>query len=130
MNVERELKLVVPPTFTLPSLLGLLPGVSPKAGEDRWLEAVYLDTADLRLARWGASFRHRSDDGWTVKLSQTGEGDILVRHEYVFPGDDPWTVPPPAQDLVQAFARTSPLTAVAEGSLWRRAVDTVLLWFE
>lgn len=23
-----------------------------------------------------------------------------------------------------------PLTAVAEGSLWRRAMDTVLLWFE
>jgi CHAD domain-containing protein len=125
VNVERELKLVVPPTFTLPSLLGLLPGVSPKAGEDRWLEAVYLDTADLRLARWGASFRHRSDDGWTVKLSQAGEGDILVRHEYVFPGDDPWTVPPPAQDLVQAFARTSPLTAVAEIGTLRRPVALV-----
>ena len=123
MNLERELKLVVPPTFVLPSLMALAPGVAAVPDDDRWLEAVYFDTADLRLARWGASLRHRSGEGWTVKLAQRPEGDVLIRAEHVFPGDDPLSVPPPAEDLVRAFTRTGSLVPVVEIGTFRRPVQ-------
>jgi hypothetical protein len=49
------------------------------------LSATYFDTDDLWLARWGASLRRRSGEGWTVKL------------------------PVAADDLVRAYIRTAPL---------------------
>lgn len=114
MNVERELKLVVPPTFRMPALDHRALGVHAVPQEARFLQAVYFDTADLRLARWGASLRHRAGEGWTVKLSAGGDGDLLIREEHVFPGDDPAFPPPPASELVRAFSRTEPLLPIAD----------------
>lgn len=125
MSLERELKLVVPPTFRMPSL-DLVPlGVRPVEQEPRFLEAVYFDTADLRLARWGASLRHRAGEGWTVKLAAGGEGDVLIRQEQVYPGDDPTYPPPPASELVRAFSRTSPLMPIAHVGTLRSPTE---LW--
>ena len=73
------------------------------------VSATYLDTDDLRLTGWGVSLRHRTNDGWTVKLPHSGGGKMLVREEHVFPGD---VRRPPAEalDLVRAFARTAALS--------------------
>jgi CHAD domain-containing protein len=101
---ERELKLSVSPTFVMPELSDLREGVStiPWAPEDVW--TVYFDTDDLRLARWGASMRHRLGQGWTVKLPPEVDGQVLVRAELTFPasGKRP---PAAAVDLVRAFTR-------------------------
>ncbi len=120
MSRERELKLVVPMTFALPAWLDLPEGAVVRPATDRWLEARYFDTPDLRLARWGASLRHRGDEGWTVKLDAGREGDVLVRTEVHFPGEDPSAPPEPARELVRAFARTMPLVEVVEVGTLRR----------
>ena len=111
MNLERELKLVVPPTFRMPSLD--MADVIAVVREARFLDTVYFDTADLRLARWGASLRHRGAEGWTVKLAAGRQGDLLVREEHVFPGEDAAFPPAPAAELVRAYARTEPLLPIA-----------------
>ena len=65
---ERELK------FTPGSVVPRCPlfdGDEPprrRARRPIRLHAAYFDTADLRLARAGASLRFRNDEGWTVKL--------------------------------------------------------------
>lgn len=113
MNLERELKLVVPPTFRMPELDAIVPGVNAAVQEPRFLEATYFDTADLRLARWGASLRHRAGEGWTVKLASGRTADVLLREEHSFPGEDPGAPPVPAVDLVRAFSRTASLVPIA-----------------
>src|SRR4029079_17426994 len=71
--------------------------------------------------RSGASLRYRSDDGWTVKLPQPGEGTNLVRTECSFPGDS--TTPPAAAvDLVRWEIRTAPVDEVAQVRTSRRRV--------
>ena len=80
--LERELKLNVPADFRLPDLsCGDLDAI---AGARRYLDAVYFDTADLRLARWGCSLRHRTDEGWTVKLPPADDRDLQQRREVRF----------------------------------------------
>lgn len=125
MSLERELKLVVPPTFRMPALEHPDLGVRAVPGEPRFLEAVYFDTADLRLARWGVSLRHRAGEGWTVKLPAGREGDVLMREEHVFPGEDPSVPPPPADELVRAFSRTEPLIQIATVGTLRTPIE---LW--
>ncbi|HEX6312735.1 MAG TPA: CYTH domain-containing protein, partial [Acidimicrobiia bacterium] len=85
---EREVKLAPAPGFRLPDLTGVVPGVGVGPAETVDLQATYYDTADLRLVRAGASLRHRSDEGWTVKLPGAGDHDgLLVRREHHF--DEP-----------------------------------------
>lgn len=108
---ERELKFIPPPGFDLVAALGEL-GDELHTDESRTQRqhAVYYDTADLRLARAGASLRHR-DDGWTVKLP--GASDVaLVRTELAVdgPAGDP---PDDAVDLVHALIRDAPLQLAA-----------------
>lgn len=111
MPLERELKFEADDAFALPDLTALVPGARIKAAPARKLEATYYDTADLRLARWGATLRHRSEDGaarWTVKLAAAADRPGLrARHELDFDNEAE------AVELVTAFARASPLTAVA-----------------
>jgi len=60
--------------------------------EPQRLVTVYVDTPDLRIARWGSSLRHRHGEGqergWTVKLPSPTNGSQLVRTEVNFEGDD------------------------------------------
>lgn len=106
--VERELKLAAAPSFRMPSLDGIAAGVTPSRQEAERLSTTYLDTDDLRLARWGASFRHRVGEGWTVKLPPQGGGALLVRSELTFEGNGR-RPPAEAVDLVRAFVRTGDL---------------------
>jgi CHAD domain-containing protein len=119
---ERELKLSAAADFRLPSLDGLGRGVAAAPGEQKQLLATYFDTEDLRLARFGVTFRHRPDDGWTVKLPEGEGGDFLVRNELVFRGD---VLSPPAEaiDLVRAYTRSRPVEPCARLSTLRSVIE-------
>ncbi len=108
--LERELKLNAPVDFRLPDLsVGELGVV---VGSWRYLDAVYYDTADLRLTRWGCSLRHRTNEGWAVKLPPTGEGNLQERLEVRFAGG--WDqIPSAAQALVRVYARRAPIQQIA-----------------
>ncbi|MEH1169200.1 CYTH and CHAD domain-containing protein [Micromonospora sp. CPCC 205539] len=118
--VEEEQKYEVDEAFVLPDL-----GATPPAGgrvralPPVTLVARYLDTVDLRLARAGASLRHRKGDElpWTVKLPTGTPG---VRHEISRPG--PVGQPPPELvELVTALHRGAPLAPVTVLRTVRRA---------
>jgi CHAD domain-containing protein len=129
-NVEREVKLEVGLRFTLPDLNGVLPGVVAVGLADAKLQAVYIDTVDLRLMRWGVTLRHRRDTSaggtgesdWTVKLPQEADGVALVRRELSWPGTL-GPVPAEVASLVRAHARSSPLGPVAKLNTQRRRVE-------
>ena len=100
---ERELKLAATSDFRMPSVYGLVGPIVRQAPPER-NETTYYDTTDLRLARWGASLRHRPGEGWTVKLPAERDAPFLVRPEIVFDGngDSP---PVEAVELVRGFVR-------------------------
>jgi hypothetical protein len=81
----------------------------PAPRPDQELSTVYFDSEDLRLARWGLSFRYRDGQGWTVKLPSEGAGALLVRDEIVFDAG-PEAPPPAAVDLVRGYLRHAELT--------------------
>jgi CHAD domain-containing protein len=122
---EREAKLGAWAGFALPDLNGVLEGVIAQPLAERRLDAVYYDTADLRLARWGASLRYRTGDGtgWTVKLADGDDGPALVRRELTFQGKPSSTVPADVANLVRAYSRTSPLLPAARLRTRRRGVE-------
>ncbi|MDQ6797203.1 MAG: CYTH and CHAD domain-containing protein [Actinomycetota bacterium] len=111
---EREVKLGAWAGFRLPELGGVLDGVTSAPMAKRDLKAVYYDTSDLRLARWGVTVRHRTGEGtaWTVKLPEGEEGPALVRREVSCDGP-PDRVPDEALGLVCAYLRREPLVVVA-----------------
>ncbi len=118
---EVERKFDVPPTFELPPFKGDSE-LTVLEDEELDLVAVYYDTPDLRLTRAGVSLRHRSDEGWTVKLPDDGNGTGLTRTEHRFPGSA--GVPPAeAARLVTAWARGEQLRAVAELKTRRHRVE-------
>src|ERR1700674_3606679 len=121
MTVERELKLTAGPGFHLPDLSGIDPAVHVGVADAVRMETTYYDTVDLRLTRWGCSLRHRSKEGWTLKLPLPQTGDILEGNELTFSG--PARTPPrAAQDLVRAYLRGSKLQSVARLSTLRHRV--------
>ena len=103
-TVEREVKLAAGEGFTLPELGGVL-------GPTRIFLSTYHDSADLRLARHGITFRHRVEDGaglWQLKLPRAGD----VRVELERPG--PPAVPPgELLSLLPALLRNVELVPVA-----------------
>lgn len=111
-QVEREIKLDVPEGVELPTLEGL-PGVAEVRSEVVDHEAVYFDTADLRLLRNRVTLRRRSggpDEGWHLKRPLPG-GD---RSETRLPlGRATRTVPAPLRAQVQVHVRTGTLVPVA-----------------
>jgi CHAD domain-containing protein len=100
---ERELKLAVSRGFRLPSMYGL-GGTAVRSSPPERNDTTYYDTDDLRLARWGASLRHRPGEGWTVKLPAERAAPFLVRAEVVFEGNGE-APPTAAVDLVSGFIR-------------------------
>jgi CHAD domain-containing protein len=104
---ERELKFTPGPTFRMPDLHDVGVGQPDTVR----LQAAYFDTADLRLARAGASLRHRNDEGWMVKLPVSAD-DMLTRLELTVAGE-PGEPPEAAVDLVHAITRGAPLRQVA-----------------
>jgi CHAD domain-containing protein len=124
VSLEREVKLHVPPGFVLPELS--LDELSASVGEPRRVLAVYHDTEDLAIVRWGCSLRHRAGEGWTVKLPATGDGEVLKRGEFVFPdAENAATRRPPEEvlDLVRAYVRGRPVAPVARLQTLRRTVE-------
>jgi CHAD domain-containing protein len=121
-GTERELKMSVETSFAMPRLDGLVDGVAAVAQESELLSTVYFDTEDLRLARWGASLRHRLGQGWTVKLPPASDGDPLVRPELTYAGSA--RRPPGAVvDLVRAFTRGKELEPQARLRTTRRRTE-------
>jgi CHAD domain-containing protein len=121
MTLERETKLQVPAGFRLPDLGG--DGLVAVEGQPQRFATTYVDTEDLRLARWGSSLRHREGQGWMVKLPVDGPGDVLARDERVFAGDDPRKMPVAAADLVRAYVRGGELSPVLRLRTVRRPVE-------
>lgn len=126
VRTEREAKLHAPADFTLPDLADLMPGVIGKALPEQDLDAVYYDTADLRLARFGITVRHRCGEDapcWTVKFPDPAErGPALVRSEIEIPGPrDP--LPERVADLVLAYTRNRRLVPVAALRTRRRPFE-------
>src|SRR6202162_5679844 len=125
--LEREVKLGAGPAFHLPDLSGVVDGVSVTPPEAVRLETTYYDTADLRLARWGVSLRHRAGEGWTLKLppsrtSSDGQNQTLLeRDELTFQGGAK-KPPPAAVAIVRAYVRNAELIPVARLSTVRRRV--------
>jgi CHAD domain-containing protein len=119
-QLEIERKFDVPPSFVLPDL-GTVPGVASVDGpEERSLEAVYHDAADLRLLRVPVTLRRRTggpDAGWHVKLP-AGDG---ARRELHFPlGRASRTPPPAVLAPVRGLVRTAAVGPVATLRTQRR----------
>jgi CHAD domain-containing protein len=115
MSIEREAKLTASTQVQLPSFDGLVDEVSVARLAERHLDAVYYDTAQLDLARWGITLRHRSGEGglpWTLKLPKDQDRQALIRRELTFEGP-PGAVPTAARELVSAFVRSRALVRVA-----------------
>lgn len=119
---ELEVKLLVDPGVELPPTEELLAGCGSWTVEEIDQQAVYFDTADLRLTRSGVSLRYRSDDGWTVKLPEARDDATFLRQEYGFVGEfgDP---PRAAVEFVRAWVRTEPLGEVCTISTRRRKIS-------
>ena len=109
--LERERKFSPGPSFVLPDVADAETGLHADAPVTVKLVASYFDTPDLRLARAGASLRHRNDEGWMVKLP-VSHGEGLTRSELRVDGDGD-EPPPGAVELVLALARSAPLQLVA-----------------
>jgi CHAD domain-containing protein len=118
---ERELKLAVTAGFRMPSIYGLVGPTARLAPPER-NESTYYDTADLRLARWGASLRHRPGEGWTVKLPAERDAPFLVRPEIVFEGDGE-RPPAAALELVRGFVRGEELRPQVQMTTIRRRTE-------
>lgn len=126
MSAEREVKLPVPPGFRVPPFDDGAgaggEGIEAGPASTERLQTVYLDTEDLRIARWGCSLRHRVGEGWTVKLPAVESGSAIVRDEQTFPGESP-RPPDAAVDLLRAYVRRSPLAPVAKLQTLRTRVE-------
>ncbi len=129
-NLEREVKLDAGLRFELPELNGLVAGVVATRLPNAKLQAIYVDTEDLRLMRWGVTLRHRRDtvggtgaeSGWTLKLPVEADGVALVRTELSWPGTF-GPVPSEVASLVRAQARTARLVPVAKLLTERHRVE-------
>ncbi len=123
---EVERKLRVHALFRMPELVGVVPGLGGTSVDTRIasiehrptvrMRAVYHDTADLRLIRWGVTLRRREgglDEGWHLKLPVEGQGHG-VRDEVRLPlaAGEPGSVPQEIADVVTALVRREPLIPV------------------
>lgn len=122
-KIEREVKLefdAPPPQIHLGEVVAANGQVAEELAE-RHLDAQYYDTEDLRLTRWGCSLRHRSDEGWMVKLPGPidDEPGVLQRSEVHIDGDQS-SPPREAIGLVAPFSRGETLQPIARLRTTRR----------
>ncbi len=116
---EVEVKLRVHGLFKLPDLVAHEVGVArAKRQVVREMQAIYHDTRDLRLFRWGVTLRRReggNDAGWHMKLPVKGLIDG-VRDELQLPLDAGaiGSVPVALSSIVMPFVRDAPLVPIAE----------------
>jgi CHAD domain-containing protein len=114
MAIERELKLTADVDLTLPDLAEVLPGLTVGPVSKLQLGAVYYDTPTLSMARSGVTLRARTGEPgpiWTLKVSSSGDGPELSRHEYLF--DEPLgPVPLAARQTARAYVRSQRLDPV------------------
>lgn len=113
---EVERKLRVHAMFDLPDLAvaGVCHGAS--SGDTFTMRAVYHDTAELTLFRWGITLRRREgggDEGWHMKLPVAG-ADGSSRDELRLPLDAGaiGSVPGALVEVVSPLLRSRPLTPV------------------
>lgn len=120
---ERERKLDLPHGTDLPGpaeLVRAVRGCRSVELSEVVQHARYHDTDDRRLLRVGATFRHRDDEGWLVKLpSRSGDAGWLDREEVRFDGS-PDAPPDPALELVWPLRRGAPVSEVARLRTRRR----------
>ncbi|TDB74615.1 CYTH and CHAD domain-containing protein [Micromonospora sp. KC723] len=118
--VERERKYSGDDGFRLPDLTGCggVARISDATTLD--LDAVYHDTADLRLARSGYALRRRTgghDAGWHLKVGAAGG----PRTEYQVPaGPDDGEPPAELVGLFRAASRGAPVAPAARVTTRRR----------
>jgi CHAD domain-containing protein len=122
MKVERERKYELPKNGSLPDL-GRVRGVAavsdPDGDAPDTLDAVYLDSADLRLARAGVTLRRREggpDVGWHLKVPVGADAKAEI-HERLTEGMDP---PAPLVGLVAGILRGAEVGPVARIATTRR----------
>lgn len=113
---EVELKLRVHALFDLPDLVDLGVAARVQVQPTFSMTAVYHDTADLTLFRWGITLRRReggSDEGWHMKLPVAG-ADASTRDEVRMPlsAGQVGSVPPELLELVSPLLRERPVSAV------------------
>ena len=102
--LEEERKYEVDDGFVLPDLTAACPtAAGHRALPPLTLRATYYDTADLRLARAGASLRHRRGDDAAVD-GEAADRRPGVRHEISSPGR-PASRRRTLVDLVTAYTR-------------------------
>ena len=124
--LEREVKLEAGVGFRIPDLDGLYPGITAQLLPEQHLQAVYVDTPDLRLVRAGLTLRHRSERSassapgeWTLKLPEPSSEPGLSRREINWPGK--WgAVPAQIAGLVRAYRRGAGLGPIARLVTQRR----------
>jgi CHAD domain-containing protein len=109
-HIEREVKLGADPAFVVPPIDGLVPLA------DEVLDATYYDSADLRLARDGATLRYRNGT-WTAKLPNqatvAAAADGHMARVEVEVAGRPEAPPAELVALVRSRLRSADLTPVA-----------------
>lgn len=112
---EVERKLRVHAMFDLPDLAAAGVASSVEVVEPFTMRAIYHDTADLALFRWGITLRRREggpDEGWHMKLPVAG-ADGSTRDELRLPLDagQVGSVPGAFVEVVSPLLRGRPLAA-------------------
>lgn len=116
---EVEVKLRVHGLFKLPDLVTAEVGIArAKRQVTRNLAAIYYDTQDLRLFRWGVTLRRReggNDAGWHLKLPVKGI-DSGVRDELQLPLDagQAGDIPDALSGVILPYTRGRALQPIAE----------------
>ncbi|MGO1236444.1 MAG: CYTH domain-containing protein [Microbacterium gubbeenense] len=80
-SVEIEKKFDVDAGTPVPDWTGVAGVARVSAGEERHLDAGYLDTADMRLAKFGVAVRRRvggPDAGWHIKGPLVNGGRLEI----------------------------------------------------
>lgn len=112
---EIERKLRVHALFRLPNLTAPPSAIDRVEHQDPFtMRNTYVDTADLRLFRWGVTLRRREggpDEGWHLKLPVEGAGPG-TRDELRLPLGAGSDVPAELRRIVSALAREAPLVPV------------------